>query len=213
MVEVVGKPIAEWQVVWLKKFGIEKVIFAAGHRWEKIKEHFRNGERYGLEIDYSVEESPLGTAGALKKALSPLGQKLFVIINGDILTDLNIVEMVNRHNRLETTTTILLVPFVSPYGIVEVSPNFKVKGFVEKPVMPNTYINGGIYILSNELIADLPSTGSIEANVFPELASNGKLGSFSYKGFWRAIDTMKDLTALNEELEKTPPKSRAWQSA
>jgi len=201
MVRVKDKSIAEWQMSWLEKYGCKKVIFAAGYQWEKIKNHFSYNYK-GLKIEYSVEEEPLGTGGAIKKALEKVEEDNTIVLNGDILTDMNPLEMIDWHKRLEALATILIVPFISPYGIVEVSPKGKVKRFIEKPIIPNTYINGGIYILNRSISQYLPDKGDIEKETFPKLCEQGLLFAFPYEGFWRSIDTRKDLDMVEKEIEE-----------
>jgi NDP-sugar pyrophosphorylase family protein len=199
MVRVAGKPISEWQVSWLEKNGVREVIFAAGHKWEKIRDYFRKMKN--LDFKYSIEDRPLGTGGALRLAAQCFDQETFLVLNGDILTDLDVSRMMAWHMQKRVDATILLVPFKSPYGVVN-STDGLVTGFIEKPVIPNTHINGGVYIFERRAISRLPIKGDIEHNFFPELASRGRLAAYVGDGFWRAVDSMKELKALEEELTK-----------
>ncbi|MEM4310959.1 MAG: nucleotidyltransferase family protein [Nitrososphaerales archaeon] len=201
MVNLGERSLAEWQISWLSNYGLEKLIFAVGYKWEKIKDFFSDNYK-GISIQYSVEEEPLGTGGAIKKALKFCEEDSVMILNGDVLTDMNPLEMLDWHRRLEALATIMIVPFVSPYGIVEVSPRGKVKRFVEKPIIPNVYINGGVYILNHDIIKYLPDKGDVEKETFPLLSEKGLLAAFPHEGFWRSIDTKKDLDALEKEIQE-----------
>jgi len=183
-----GKPIAHCQVEWLKKYEIRDVIFACGHKWEKIREYFQGFE--DVNIDYSVEEEKLGTGGAIKQVMERYEEdEEFLILNGDILTDLRLDEFIRFYEdaRAEVDGIILLVPFKSPYGIVHVEEN-QVKRFEEKPELPY-WINGGIYILKRRILDLLPDKGDIETETFPKI----ELAAFKFRGYWKTIDTFKDL--------------------
>ena len=123
LIEVGGRPICEYQLDWLaKEANIEQVVFACGYKWEKLREHF--GKSYkGVSVTYSVEDAPLGTGGAIKKALSmgPLEGSL-IVTNGDIITDLPLGRMVEAHKQAgEITAAMLVVPYRSRFGVVKVS--------------------------------------------------------------------------------------------
>ncbi|MFQ5761865.1 MAG: NDP-sugar synthase [Candidatus Bathyarchaeia archaeon] len=200
MVPVAGRPIADWQLSWLKRSGISHIIFAAGHYWEKINEHFGDGTPEGIKIEYSVEDKPLGTGGCLKMTMKLASAQTLLALNGDVLTDLSIQRMAKFHHAHHAVATLLAVPFASPYGMVHVSADGLAEGFVEKPVFPDSWINGGIYLLTRDILAHLPATGDIETATFPKLAKKGRIAAFRYKGFWRAVDTVKDLQTLDSEL-------------
>jgi NDP-sugar pyrophosphorylase family protein len=182
-----GKPMAHHQVEWLKKYGIRNIIFACGYKWEKIKEYFQGFRE--VSIDYSVEKERLGTGGAIKQAMKHYEDDEFIILNGDVLTDLRLDEFIRFYENMkeEIDGIILLVPFKSPYGVVYTERD-QVKRFEEKPELPY-WINGGIYILKRKVMDLLPDKGDIERETFPKL----KLAAFKSKGYWKAIDTLKDL--------------------
>lgn len=193
MIKVGKRPIAEWQIQWLRSHGITHAIFAIGHRGEKIMEHFAESHEFGMRIQFSLEQEPLGTAGALKKTSSLIAEDTCVVLNGDVITDLNLRTMIQLHFKLQTKTTMAVVPYISSFGVVEVAPTGKVAGFVEKPRIPNTYINGGVYVLGRDVVLGLPEKGDLEGTVFPNLASKGDIGSYLHEGDWMSIDNVKDV--------------------
>ena len=205
MIRVCGKPIAEWQVSWLKGCGVKKIIFAAGYLWQRIEEYLKDGSAYGVKVSYSIEEECLGTGGGLKKALNMVSEDVFAALNGDLITDLDLKDMVDWHRRLEAKATVLVVPFTSPYGLVEVTPKGRARRFIEKPTIPNSWINGGCYILDKEVAEYLPEKGDIETETFPKLAEQELLAAYPHEGFWRTIDTLKDLEVLEKELSRLQP--------
>jgi mannose-1-phosphate guanylyltransferase len=198
MIQVSGFPIIEWQIKWLRKFGMKEFILCVGFMKEQIINYIGNGARFNCRVEYSVEEKPLGTGGALLNARELLSNEgSFFMLNGDILTDL-------EPNRLQLTdsNTIGLVPLKSPYGVVQLDNNSRVLGFVEKPEIPNYWINAGIYRFTKEVFQYLPENGNIEVTALPTLAQQGKLRAIRYEQvFWRSIDSHKDIEEASKELQ------------
>lgn len=204
LVEVNGKPIAEWQLDWLiSNTELDRAIFLCGHAWTKLKDHF--GSKYrGVQIDYSVEEVPLGTGGAFRKAIAAggYGDENLLMLNGDIITDLPVGRMVEAHESRGLTATLLLVPFKSRFGVVRVDKQNVVSGFDEKPEFPDTWINGGIYVArADRILGRLPERGDIERETFPALAKSGQVLAYPYRGFWSLVDSIKDLREVEKELK------------
>jgi len=213
LVAVNGKPIAEWQLDWLiKNVELEQATFLCGYKWTRLKEHF--GTSYaGVRIEYSVEDTPLGTGGAFRKAMkaAKMGDENVVMMNGDIVTDLKLGEMVAAHTSASShpTITLLLVPYKSRFGIVHIDKQNLVKRFEEKPEFPDVWINGGIYVANaKRILPNLPGKGDIERETFPKLVGSGKIMAYPYRGFWSLIDSIKDIQEVEKELQKEL-KSRA----
>lgn len=202
MVEVLGIPILGYQIQWLQTQGITHIVLSCGYRYEVIQEYFGDGARWGVPIDYCIETEPLGRGGGIRKALAQLGDQsdLVIATNGDIITNFALSPVIAQHRASGALATIVLVPFVSPYGIVEVDDD-RVIGFQEKPELPY-WINGGVYVLSQQIYDHLPAQGDHEETTFPRLAAEGKLGAYKSRAYWRAVDTVKDLAEVNRELEK-----------
>ena len=203
LIEVKGRPLAEYQIEWLVKAGgVDEVTFACGYKWEKLKEHF-GSEYNGVPIDYSVEESPLGTGGAVKKALSEAKpEDVCVVTNGDIITDLPLSRMIDAHKQAgEISASMLVVPYRSRFGVVKIDKLKMVRDFIEKPSFPDVWINGGVYVLNAKRAQRyLPERGDIERETFPNLVSRGELLSYPHYGEWIFIDSLKDLKELEENL-------------
>ncbi len=203
MVEILRKPILEYQIEWLKSQGIRNFIIACGYKHEKIMDYFGNGEKFDVNIQYSIEKEKLGTGGGIKQALKYIddNENDIVVTNGDIITTIDLRPMFEYHKQSNFMATILLVPFKSPYGIVDVDETNRIRGFREKPELPY-WINGGVYVLRRQVEEFLPEKGDIEKETFPILAEKGLLGSYKSRGFWRAIDTIKDLSEIEKDLKK-----------
>lgn len=205
LIEINGRPIAEYQADWLiKQGGIDELVFACGYKWEKLRDHFGTSHG-GVLVSYSVEDSPLGTGGALKKAISErASDDLFIATNGDIITDLPLSRMVEAHRQAgEITASMLVVPYQSRFGVVRIDKLRMVRGFQEKAVFPDVWINGGVYILNGKrILKSLPDKGDIERETFPKLVDRGELLSYPYYGDWNFLDSIKDLKELEETLRQ-----------
>lgn len=201
MVEVADKPILAWQIEWLKSHGITNFVLTVSYKYEVIQEYFGDGSKYGIEIDYSIEETPLGRGGAIKKAFkSPLVKDAsdVVVCNGDIITKLALSKMIEEHLNKKVLVTLLLVPYISRWGVVKVDEDNHITGFEEKPKLPY-WINGGIYIFNNKIKPLLPDIGDHETETFPKIPREKFLG-YKDEGFWRAVDVVKDKSEAEEFL-------------
>ena len=211
MAPLCGKPILWHQVQWLKTGGVEDIVFLAGYRWESIQEYFGDGAAHGFRAHYSVEETPLGRGGAIRKglALVPRGESHVIVTNGDVVTAEGLDKLVGtfqrrRETNAEHQATIMVVPFVSPYGIVDLDKGGEVVGFREKVELPH-WINGGVYVFSRQIESQLPELGDHETASFPDLAAEGKLAVLRSRAFWRSVDSFKDLEEAEAYL-----KNRGW---
>ena len=206
LIEVHGRPISEYQLEWLaKEAKVEQVTFACGYKWEKLQEHFGSSYK-GIPILYSVESEPLGTGGAVRRAItSGLSDESFVVTNGDIVTDLPLGRMIDAHKQAgEITASMLVVPYRSRFGVVKIDKLRMVRGFEEKPAFPDVWINGGVYVLNGRKVSkSLPDSGDIERETFPKLVDRGELLSYPYYGEWWFIDSLKDLKELESSMQAT----------
>jgi len=199
MIEVLNVPIIEWQVRWLRKFGIKDFVMCVGYMKEQIIDHIGNGAKFDSRIDYSFEEKALGTGGALLNAKQLVSnQGSFFVLNGDILTELD----PNRLN-IANSNVLAVVPLRSPFGMVELDVNSTVRRFIEKPEIPDRWINAGLYRFTQEIFRYLPQEGNIEVTALPALAKEGRLQAVRYKDiFWRSIDSHKDIEEASKEMKE-----------
>lgn len=201
MVEVAGKPILFWQIQWLKSHGIDKFVLAVSYKHEVIQDFLDHGHKFGIEVDYSIEETPLGRGGAIKQAFgSPLlkGVEDVVVTNGDIITKFDLSKMIQQHLARQAWVTILLTPYLSRWGVVKVGEDNHVLGFEEKPKLPY-WINGGIYLFNRQVEPLLPEEGDHEKETFPKIGKE-KFLAFKDESFWRAVDVVKDRSEAEEFL-------------
>lgn len=203
MVPVLGNPLLSFQLRWLKAHGIERVGICCGYLHEVVKEYFGDGKQYGVHIDYLVETEPMGRGGALKigmRHFRDLGEPVLAV-NGDAITNLDLTAFQQFHVNNGGAVTLVSVPLVSPYGIVDfANQSSTVTGFTEKPELP-FWINAGIYILDYRVFDALPDKGDHEESTFPALAKIGELQAFKTKCFWKPVDTVKDLSELRQQIE------------
>jgi NDP-sugar pyrophosphorylase family protein len=199
LIEIAGKPIIEWQIKWLKKFGVTSVFVLAGYKKEVLIDWVaKNQDKLGIPIAILTEDQPLGTGGAIKRLNGFIsnGEKFFVL-NGDILTNLDLSKLGDD----KAVAVISLVPLRSPFGIVKVDSNGNIIQFVEKPVLKDFWINAGIYSMNSEIFEYLPERGDIEKETFPLLAQKGLLKGITFDDvYWRSIDTLKDYEEANAEI-------------
>ena len=198
LVEVAGRPILEWQILWLKSFGISSFFILAGYRKDVLVDWVSKNEgRLGVNIALLTEEEPLGTGGAIKRLNGFIHDEEFVVTNGDIITNLDITKM--KLN--ECLTGIALVPLRSPYGVVQIDDDGKIIHFVEKPILKEYWINAGVYKMKPEIFEYLPEKGDIEKTTFPLLAEKGLLKGITFENvYWRSIDTIKDYEEASVEI-------------
>lgn len=201
MIEILDKPIIEWQIQLLAKNNIREIIICVGYLKEQIIDHIASGNRFNVKVAYTVEEEPLGTGGALKNTYSLLKDEKegFFMINGDILTNINFKNLADKNK----TNTLAVVPLNSPYGIVDFDEQLNVTGFKEKPNIVDKWINAGIYFFNEDVFKYLPDKGNIETTALPEMANQQKLKAKKFENsFWKSIDSHKDIEESSKELAK-----------
>ncbi|NAZ34914.1 MAG: NTP transferase domain-containing protein [Pyrobaculum sp.] len=196
LLPVGGRPILVRQIEWLRGFGVADVVLAVGYLKHKIFEALGDGRKLGVRIFYSVEEEPLGTGGAIKNAEPFITDDVFVVLNGDVLTNLSLDKLVEALS--DADGAIALVPLRSPYGVVEYDKDGYITHFREKPILEGFYINAGVYALRRRVLSELPDRGNIEETLFPRLAQQRRLKAVVYRDvFWKSVDSLKDLEEVD----------------
>jgi len=206
MLQVAGKPIAYYQVQQSILAGITDIIFLSGYLSSTIEKYFGDGKNLGINITYSVEMSPLGRGGAIRKALSilPLSDEPVIVFNGDVYSEFKILDLIDRYKSSKALNpnhagTLLLRRYQSSYGIVEIDSNDIVTAFSEKPELPY-WINAGVFALNLSIRDELPKIGDHETETFPRLAKEGRLGGIKTQQFCRSIDSFKDLADVETHM-------------
>ena len=195
LIPIKNIPIIEWQIKYLKKYGVNEVIICTGYKTNMI-ENYLSMKNIGIKIKFSIEKIPLGTGGAIKKAGKMINDKSFFVINGDILTNIDLRELSKKPN------SIASIELRTKFGTLETNGN-KILKFREKKEISNLWMNAGVYFLQKEILKDLPNKGDIEKTLFPEYAKKGKLNTIKFKKIkWYSIDSIKDIEECSLEIEK-----------
>ena len=189
-------PIIEWQIKYLKKFGIDEVIICTGYKSESIQHFLSMKNNFGIKINFSIEKNPLGTGGAIKQAGKLIKDKSFFVINGDTITNINLKKLLKKPN------SIAAIELRTKFGIMETKED-KVTRFREKKEISDVWMNAGIYHLQNKILKDLPKKGDIEKTVFPDYAKKGLLNTIKFKNAdWYSIDSFKDIEECSLKIHK-----------
>ncbi len=191
MIPVMNVPFLERTLVRLKEAGITDVILPAGYLPEAITSAFGDGSRLGLRVRYVIEETPLGTAGALKNVEQYITGPFFVL-NGDVLTSLDLRAMQQNHVAKGGVASLHLIRVDDPsaFGCVVHDANGRISAFVEKPKReeaPTNEVNAGTYLLERSVLDAIPAGRpvSIERETFPELIAAGKgLYAYTTSDYW-----------------------------
>lgn len=178
LAEVAGHPFLEWLLRALRAQGLRHIILATGYKGDMVEHYFGEGKRLGLNIVYSHETLPQGTAGAARKALSHVTNERMLIMNGDSFCHFDVRALTDAHQRMGARTTLWLVETndCRRYGLVDVEPDGKVTAFREKsPALGAGLINAGVYLCEREVLATIPTgqMASLESDVFPALIGHG----------------------------------------
>jgi len=178
MATIGHRPFLELLLRQLSRHQWKRVVLAVGYREDAIRRHF-GMQAFGLEIVYSSEPKPLGTAGALRNALDCMESEAVLVMNGDSYTDVDLGQVFTEYHRDSAEVSLVLIPLNgrSDCGSVLVDADGNVKEFQEKTTHPDLeYANAGIYVIARKLIADIPpgKPVSIEHEVFPRWLREGK---------------------------------------
>ena len=188
-------PLIEHSIKYLKKFGIDDIIICSGYKSKQIENFLKKKNNFNCKIEFSIEKSPLGTGGAIRKATEKISDNSFVVINGDIITNIDLRKILKKPN------TIAANELKTKFGTMEIK-NSKIIAFNEKSDVEDVWMNPGIYHLSSEIRKILPKKGSLESIVFPKLAKNNLLHTVKFKNvLWHSIDSHKDIELCSNDIK------------
>jgi mannose-1-phosphate guanylyltransferase len=196
VVTLVDRPFIVYMLEWLRGHGVEEAILSCGFLAEGVRTVLGDGSALGISLRYVEEPHPLGTGGALKFAQEFLDERFFML-NGDVLTDIDLSAQLRQHDETGARATLALIPVDDPsaYGLVRRRDDASVTEFVEKPRLDEidtNLINAGAYILERDILADMAPSGtrsSIERDVFPRLVDHGLYGYEAGPAYWLDIGT------------------------
>ncbi|MBI3190241.1 NTP transferase domain-containing protein [archaeon] len=184
LIPVGGRPVLEHQINMLKKFDIRNIFLAVGDDYKKIFEYFGNGSRFGVNIEYVVEQKPLGKMGSLR-LLKDRIRSTFAVLNVDTLINPNIPEIYDFHKRSEALATILLTSVKDPkdFGIVSMHGN-QIVEFMDRPsTAPTNLADASFYVFEPDILKLVPKGKFMTDSLFDVIKKNGKVMGFMHDGF------------------------------
>ena len=195
LIPINNKPLIERTIKYLKKYGITEIIISSGYKSNLIEKFLKKEKNFGCKIIFSIEKTPLGTGGAIKKALKHVNEKSFLVLNGDIVTNIDLKKILKKPN------TIAANELKTKFGTMNIKNN-KILKFNEKKDVTNVWMNPGIYHLSINTEKLIPKKGSLEGIVFPKMAKNKTLETVKFKNvLWFSIDSHKDIEECSKEIK------------
>jgi len=201
---VFGKPMIYWDLDLLRSLGTDEVILAVNYLAETLQRHV-GSEYRGMRIKYSLETEPLGTAGPIKLASANTRiDETFIAMNGDVIARINLREMLKQHKETKALITDALHEVKNPtrFGVVQLDAENRIRRFVEKPKQreaPSRFVNAGIYLIEPDVLQMIPPNQkvSLEREIFPPLAKEGRLSGFTFSAYWFDIGNLIDFRKAN----------------
>ena len=208
MVSLCGKPCMEYIVELLQKHGISETVVTLMFLPKVIRDYFGDGSSLGVSMQYSVEQSPAGTAGSVKLAEEYLKDDTFIVISGDALTDFDLGEIIAFHKQRGAMVTIALKRVENPleFGVVVVNEDGRIERFLEKPTWGQVFsdtVNTGIYVLEPEVFEHIPADAPFDfsQDLFPKLFEMGApLYGYVAEGYWQDIGSLPQYLTANRDL-------------
>lgn len=206
MAQINGRPFLEYQINYLKNFGIEHVILSVGYLSEQIIKYFKNSFD-GVEIDYAIENTPLGTGGGIKLAFEKIKSQEAIVVNGDTLFDINLKEFYHKHKYKDSNFSLALrnVSEVKRYGNVVTDDNNRILRFAEKGAFAGRgIINGGTYIINANFFNTIgfPDKFSLETDVFERYCSTYSFFGFEFEDYFLDIGIPEDYKKAQDEFKE-----------
>lgn len=195
MLPIVGRPMIERVLHYLRGHGVDEAVLSLGYLPAAFREAYPDGTAAGIRLNYAVEPEPYDTAGAVRFAADKAGvNETFVVLNGDVLTDMDLTRLVAFHRSRGAEATIGLHPVEDPsrFGVVPTDDEGRVEAFVEKPSLeeaPTNLINAGTYVVEPSVLQRIPPNRrvSIERETFPAMVRDGALFALADEAYW--LDT------------------------
>ena|SRR5215208_2871029 len=207
LVPLRNRPFIGYMLDFLRGAGLDGAVLSLGYLPDPIQAYLCDKQDLvGFSVDYAVEDHALGTAGGIKNAEKYLDDTL-VVVNGDVLTGMDLSRAIQVHKASDALATIVLTSVEDPtaYGLVEVDHEMLVHRFIEKPAadeVTTNLVNAGVYVLEPEVLAMIPAGRevSIEREIFPELQESGRLRAHITSSYWRDIGTPRSYLAASHDV-------------
>ena len=207
MMPIANRPMMEHIVQLLKRHGFDDIVVTVAFQANAIRTYFGDGSEFGVRMVYATEENPLGTAGSVRNAMAELDEP-FLVISGDVLTDIDLAAIVEFHREHKALATIGLKAMENPleFGIVITRDDGSVERFLEKPSWGQVFsdtINTGIYVLEPEIFDYIVPDKSVDfsSDVFPRLLDDGKpLFGYVAEGYWEDVGTLDAYVKAHQDV-------------
>ncbi len=207
MVPLRNQPFMGYMMDFLRAAELEGAVLSLGYLPDPIQEYFDQKDLDSFSIDYAVEDHALGTAGGIKNTEGYLDGGTFVVVNGDVLSGMDLRVAIQKHKESDALATIVLISVEDPtaYGLVEVDHEMLVHRFLEKPAadeVTTNLVNAGIYVLEPEVMDMIPAGRevSIEREIFPYLQAERRLRAHVSSSYWRDIGTPRSYLAASHDV-------------
>lgn len=194
---IMGRPFLEYQIELLRRIRVKKVVFSLMYLADRIIQIFGDGSQYGMRFHYAVEETPLGTGGGIKNCEKYLSDEPVIIFNGDVLTDIDLNDVLQFHHEKKAKITLTMTPVENPtiYGVIFTDSSGRIQKFLEKPkpeeATQNT-ISAGIYVYERDVFDRIPpnTNYSVERQLYPSMLDDGQ-PMYGYRSdrYWLDIGT------------------------
>jgi len=207
MLPLVNEPMMEHIVRLLKRHGFDEIVVTVAFMANNIRSYFGDGSDFGVRMVYATEETPLGTAGSVRNAIDELDER-FLVISGDVLTDVDLTAIVKEHDEKQALATIGLVRVENPleFGIVITHDDGSIERFLEKPSWGQVFsdtINAGIFVLEPEIFDYIEADRSVDfsSDVFPAMLADGKpLYGAIAEGYWEDVGTLESYLSAHKDI-------------
>jgi mannose-1-phosphate guanylyltransferase len=208
LVPLRNRPFMGYMLDFLRRGGLSGAVLSLGYLPDPIQAYLREQQDlHGFSVDYAVEDHALGTAGGVKNAEKYLDGETLVVVNGDVLTGMDLATAIQVHKTSDALATITLTSVEDPtaYGLVEVDHEMLVHRFIEKPAadeVTTNLVNAGVYVLEPEVLDMIPvgREVSIEREIFPELQESGRMRAHITSTYWRDIGTPRSYLAASQDV-------------
>lgn len=195
LIEVSGKPVLLRIMEMYRYFGHNDFILCMGYKGEKIREYFKKIDLFNIEfVDTGLDSNK---AERIIKIRNYVKGEDFFVTYGDDLSDVDINTLLKFHLKNKKIVTLTAVDLISPFGILETNEKMEVTSFKEKPKL-NYLMNGGFYVFNRKIFDYIQEGYDLEKETFEDLAKEGMICAFYHKGFWKSMNTLKDVIELNE---------------
>lgn len=207
MLPLANRPMMEHIITLLKRHGVDEVVVTVAFLANQIRNYFGDGSEFGVKMVYATEDQPLGTAGSVRNAMDVLDER-FLVISGDVLTDIDLGKILSAHEEKQAIATIGLVAVENPleFGIVITRDDGSIERFLEKPTWGQVFsdtINTGIFVLEPEIFDFIPADRPVDfsSEVFPALLEAGKpLFGAVAEGYWEDVGTLEAYVSAHKDV-------------